>query len=154
MVRISDRRKGERRGSDAEERPPEEERRTQEDRRAVNRRSEERILASLRVDYKSEETFLFAYATNISTLGIFVRTDAPEPPGTVLDLTFPSPTGGGSLFNVKGEVAWINPYREGEENLNPGMGIKFIDVNKQTRERIIQLVRKIAYLGDQQQGSS
>jgi type IV pilus assembly protein PilZ len=44
-----------------------------------DRRSFERFATSFRVDVRSADHFLYAYVTNISEMGIFVRTDAPLP---------------------------------------------------------------------------
>ena len=66
-----------------------------EDRRLVSgrdRRQFERVLVDLEVDYRCEDTFLFAYITDISAMGIFIRTNAPEPPGTRLNLRFTPPS--------------------------------------------------------------
>jgi type IV pilus assembly protein PilZ len=49
-------------------------------------------------------------------------------------------------FEVRGCVTWINPVREHGENLNPGMGIRFEDLTPEARERVVELVRTIAYL--------
>ena len=54
----------------------------------AERRRAPRILTDLKVDYGSEENYLFAYITDISATGIFVRTTTPEPPGTHLNLRF------------------------------------------------------------------
>ena len=43
------------------------------------------------MDCETEETFLFAAITNVSQLGIFVRTDDPLDVGTVVKLTFTPP---------------------------------------------------------------
>jgi hypothetical protein len=60
------------------------------------RRQWERVLVDLEVDYRSDDTFLFAYITDISQMGIFVRTVTPEEPGTRLNLRF-CPPGLGTL---------------------------------------------------------
>ena len=113
----------------------------------VNRRQWERVFVDLEVDYRSEDTFLFAYIKDISAMGIFVRTVAPEPPGTRLNLRF-CPPGSGPI-EVEGEVIWVNPYRPGDrENLHPGMGVKFVDMTGEQRDQIRDLVRTFAYLGD------
>lgn len=99
----------------------------------------------LEVDYRSDDTFLFAYITDISQMGIFVRTVTPEAPGTRLNLRF-CPPGLGTL-ECEGSVIWINPYRPGDkENLNPGMGIQFVDLTREQRDFLRQLVRTFAYL--------
>jgi type IV pilus assembly protein PilZ len=130
------------RRSDAQPVDPEEERRIAE------RRQWERILVDLEVDYRSDDTFLFAYITDISQMGIFVRTITPEPPGTRLNLRFCPP--GLGVLECEGVVIWINPYRPGDrENLNPGMGIRFVDLDREQRDRLRQLVRTFAYLSDE-----
>src|SRR5215212_9291452 len=53
-----------------------------------DRRAAPRVLVDLEVDYASEDNYLFAYITDISETGIFVRTTTPEQPGTHLNLRF------------------------------------------------------------------
>lgn len=121
-----------------------------EDRRLTgrDRRQFERVLVDLEVDYRCEDTFLFAYITDISAMGIFVRTNNPEPPGTRLNLRF-TPLGAAEPFEVEGVVIWINPYRPGDrENLNPGMGVQFVDLAPGQREHLTELVKTFAYLDD------
>jgi type IV pilus assembly protein PilZ len=122
-----------------------------EDRPLPDRRQWERIFVDLEVDYRSDDTFLFAYITDISQMGIFVRTLTPEPPGTRLNLRFCPP--GLGVLECEGVVIWINPYRPGDrENLNPGMGIRFVDLEREQRDRLRQLVRTFAYLSDESDG--
>lgn len=110
-----------------------------------DRRQWERVLVDLEVDYRSDDTFLFAYITDISQMGIFVRTVTPEVPGTRLNLRFCPP--GLGVLECEGVVIWINPYRPGDaENLNPGMGIQFVDLTREQRDYLRQLVRTFAYL--------
>ena len=114
----------------------------------AERRRAPRILVDLEVDYASEENYLFAYITDISATGIFVRTTTPEPPGTHLNLRF-SPEGrrGPSAIEVEGEVIWVNPYRPGApDNLHPGMGIRFVGLDDKVRDRLLALIRRFAYL--------
>ena len=120
-----------------------------EDRRTgVDRRRFERVLVDLEVDYKCEDTFLFAYITDISAMGIFVQTNSPEPAGTRLNLRF-TPPGMGEALELEGEVIWVNPYRPGDrENLNPGMGIKFVDLTPELRQRLTEFVKTFAYLDE------
>jgi uncharacterized protein (TIGR02266 family) len=110
------------------------------------RRRAPRVLVDLEVDYASEENYLFAYITDISTTGIFVRTTTPEDPGTHLNLRF-RPDDQNDPFEVEGEVIWINPYRPGApDNLHPGMGIRFVGLDDELRERLLDLIRRFAYL--------
>jgi type IV pilus assembly protein PilZ len=111
-----------------------------------DRRAAPRVLVDFEVDYASEDNYLFAYITDISETGIFVRTTTPEPPGTNLNLRFrlddKSPQ-----IEVEGKVIWVNPYRPGSaDNLHPGMGIRFIELDDELKDRLLELVRRFAYL--------
>ena len=119
-------------------------------RTGADRRVHTRVTVDLEVDYKSAHNFLFAYITDISAMGIFIRTNAPEPPGTRLNLSFTPP--GSPQLNLEGRVMWVNPYRPGSyDNINPGMGVQFVDLNAQQREQIVNLVRTFAYLSDDEE---
>jgi len=116
----------------------------------ADRRVHTRVMVDIEVDYKSADNFLFAYITDISAMGIFIRTNAPEPPGTVINLRFTPP--GGPQLNLEGRVMWVNPYRPGSyDNINPGMGLQFIDLTAAQREQIVNLVRTFAYLSDDEE---
>jgi type IV pilus assembly protein PilZ len=113
----------------------------------AERRSHERFDTSIQVDYASGDTFLYAYITNISEMGIFIRSESPAARGTALTLRFAAP--GGAALEIPGVVAWVNPVRPGGENPNPGMGIRFLDLALETREHVVALVRTVAYLHDE-----
>jgi type IV pilus assembly protein PilZ len=112
-----------------------------------DRRSSERIEVTWSVDCETEDTFLYANITNISEMGIFVRTHDPLEVGTRLTLRF-APPGQVEPFIVAGQVQWINPIRMLSDNPNPGMGILFIELTDEYRERLIGCVRTIAYVRD------
>jgi type IV pilus assembly protein PilZ len=116
-----------------------------------DRRRHERLRVDLEVDYRAADTFLFAYITDISVMGIFICTAAPEAPGTRLNLRFSHPAG--DAFELEGEVIWINPPPAGEllddgEAHFPGMGVRFVDLDDEQRGRVLDLVRTFAYLAD------
>lgn len=111
----------------------------------AERRRSPRVLVDLEVDYASEDNYLFAYITDISVTGIFVRTTSPESPGTQLNLRFSTDDSG--PIELEGEVIWVNPYRPGiPDNLHPGMGIRFAGLDDELRERLLTLIRRFAYL--------
>ena len=111
----------------------------------AERRRAPRMLVDLEVDYASEENYLFAYITDISATGIFIRTTTPEAPGTQLNLRFSSENSG--AIEVEGEVIWVNPYRPGApDNLHPGMGIRFLSLDNELRDRLLELIGRFAYL--------
>jgi type IV pilus assembly protein PilZ len=121
-----------------------------DDRRASpqDRREHERVLVSFEVDYQCDDTFLFAYITDLSALGVFVQTGSPHAPGTQLNLSFRPP--GGLQIDVEGRVIWVNrPRSGGPGNGNPGMGVQFVDLTPPQREQILGLIRTFAYLPDE-----
>lgn len=119
----------------------------QHGREGAERRSHERFATHLHVDVASGDAFLFAYVTNISEMGIFIRSDDPLPVGTELRLRI-APNDGGPPLELGGMVVWINPLRPTGDNPNPGMGVRFDALSAEQRERLVSLVRAIAYLQD------
>jgi type IV pilus assembly protein PilZ len=112
---------------------------------SLNRRRSNRFEVTWQVDCETEDTFLYAYITNISEMGIFVKTEKPLAVGTELVLRF-APPSNEETFVLRGIVQWINPVRPLGENLNPGMGIRFQSLKPDDRERIVEAVRTIAYV--------
>jgi type IV pilus assembly protein PilZ len=64
-----------------------------------------------------------------------------------LTLRFAMP-GAESPFILSGQVAWVNAIKLLSDNPNPGMGVRFIELSLENRERIINSVRTIAYVRD------
>ena len=112
------------------------------------RREHQRVTVCLEVDYRSDDTFLFAYITDMSAMGIFIQTTTPKPPGTLLNLRFR--TAEGKRLDVDGRVIWIN-QPHGADSINPGMGVQFVDLSAAEREQIMSLVRTFAYLSDDEE---
>jgi type IV pilus assembly protein PilZ len=120
-----------------------------------NRRNETRHPAHLEVDCSSGDTFLYAYITDISSMGIFIRTDTPLPVGAVLELGFTPPASPASpgaakadpppkRLELTGEVMWNTTSQS--DAANPGMGVRFHHTSPKTRARLLEIVRAIAYL--------
>lgn len=112
----------------------------------ADRRSFDRYDVEWAVDCVASDTFLYASITNISEMGIFVRTLEPLKIGTRLRLSFAAP--GAEAFKLEGCVAWINRLRADGDNPNPGMGVRFVDLKLDERERLVEVIRTIAYLRD------
>ncbi len=114
----------------------------------TDRRREPRLPVNFEVDYTSDDTFLYAYITDISSLGIFVKTNDPLPIGSEIRLGFAPDTPGlenQARLELEGEVMWNT---EGDDNDCSGMGVRFTDVGEKTRGRLLAIVRRIAYLAD------
>jgi type IV pilus assembly protein PilZ len=113
------------------------------------RRRAQRISVCWEVDYRSENIYLFASVADISALGIFIQTQDPEPIGARMTLRF-SPPGSRRPFELDGEVIWVNPFRPGDPaNLNPGMGVRFVNLTPRARRRLEDLVHTLALLDDE-----
>lgn len=112
---------------------------------SIERRTSERIAVTWSVDCLTEETFLYASIRNISELGIFVATLDPLPVGTALTLRF-APPGVMEPFLLPGRVQWVNCVKPLADNLNPGMGVCFVDLTIDARERLVEAIHTIAYV--------
>ena len=110
-------------------------------------RRADRFAVQWSVDCETEDTFLYASIRNISELGIFVATREPLSIGTRVTLRF-APLNVKQTFILAGVVQWINPVRLLSENRNPGMGVCFVDLSLEDRERLVDAIRTIAYVRD------
>jgi type IV pilus assembly protein PilZ len=113
-----------------------------------DRRSNDRVEVLWSVDCETEDTFLYAAITNISEMGIFVRTTDPLAVGTAVTLRF-APPHASEAFVLGGTVQWVNQLRPRADNPNPGMGIRFATLTLADRERIVETIRTIAYLREE-----
>ena len=116
-----------------------------------DRRREPRRPTRIQVDCSAASTFLFAYITDISSLGIFISTPDVCDPGTRLTLRFAPPqelrkavSEPDAPFELEGVVRWRSSGAH-----EPGMGIEFVDIREDTRNRLLELVNAIAYLDDE-----
>jgi type IV pilus assembly protein PilZ len=108
------------------------------------RRSFDRFDVEWSVDCVADDTFLYASIANISAMGIFVKTIDPLSVGSRLVLSFSPP--GYESFKLEGQVAWINRVRPDGDNPNPGMGVPFVNLLPDERERLVEVIRTIAYV--------
>ena len=116
---------------------------------SAERRVFDRYEVQWAVDCVATDTFLYASITNISEMGIFVCTREPLKLNTKMRLTFAPPGAHpGEGFALEGCVAWVNCVRENGDNPKPGMGIRFLNLQPDERERLVEMIRTIAYLRD------
>jgi uncharacterized protein (TIGR02266 family) len=110
-------------------------------------REHRRAPIRLQLNYRDATggNFLFEYSRNISKGGIFIETPHPLPSGALLVMRFQVP-GTDQVIEVDGEVVWVNPFRDGDENPNPGMGIQFRNLNEDHHDIIAGIVKAIAIL--------
>jgi len=106
---------------------------------APERRRAERADLVVRVDYQTVDELFSEFARNINEGGVFVESESPHPLGTRVDLQFKLP-GSDEPVQVTGSVVRTSPGSADEPS---GMGIVFDDLDKETRQRINELVRRL-----------
>lgn len=110
--------------------------------RLQDKRLEPRIPIQLKVDIESsDDHYLFEYSSNLSQSGIFIQTEDPLSPGTLVNIQFQLPDQ--TLIRTRGEVIWINDEEEEPES---GMGVKFIGLKEEDRDHILNVLKKLAIL--------
>ncbi len=85
--------------------------------------------------------YLFEYSSNLSDNGIFIQTEDPLNPGTEVTIQFALPDE--HLIRTRGQVVWVTMEEEGHES---GMGIKFLGLKAEDRNRILAAIKKLAIL--------
>jgi len=99
------------------------------------KRREARVEAKLaiRLAYGSLDEFVERYALDVSRGGIFVRTRDVQPVGTLISFDLQLVTGE-KVVKGRGVVAWsAPPSAPGEPHREPGMGIRFTDLDAESR---------------------
>ncbi len=104
------------------------------------RRGQPRVATEIRVEYRTVGSFLTDYASNLSKGGVFIQTDNPLPPDSMVRLVFSLP-GTPFLFDVSGRVKWSRKDFDDAQQM-PGMGVEFIQVDDKVRARIAGYVER------------
>ncbi len=103
-------------------------------------RDSRRVPIAAQVTFKFERFagFISEYSQNISPTGMYISTNQPEPPGSVLDFEFQLGDGF-EIIQGKGEVVWIRAVSEGPTR-PAGMGIRFLELSEGSKELIYRIV--------------
>lgn len=113
--------------------------RTAPDRRPQERRRHTRFRFITEVHFGSPSNFYTGFTRNISEGGIFVATYSPFPVGTVMELEIKMPDNSPPIA-MRGEVRWRAEPSEDSDG-EPGLGVKFIDLDDADRLRIERFTR-------------
>jgi len=105
-------------------------------------RTDMRIQKTLSLTYKDDQAFVSAYASNISTGGLFVKTEKPLRLGDQFMLRLQLPSLHEPL-RVSCEVAWVRGATEATAKQPAGMGLKFIEMSKGDRETLKNYLGKV-----------
>jgi uncharacterized protein (TIGR02266 family) len=82
---------------------------------------------------------LFGYAKNISRGGLFIATVKPREPGEIFLIEMALPTTPRHTFRSRCEVVWKRHFQR-KENIQPGMGLRFIDLSVADGDKIDEWV--------------
>ncbi len=92
-----------------------------------------RILEALSVTYRDKRSFLDAYKGNLSSGGMFIRTENPRKQGEHFLLKLHLPDLPDSV-KIKCEVVWARKKGEKKPDSPPGMEVRFIDMTKKNHQ--------------------
>ena len=101
-------------------------------------RKETRFARVLPVVFKIGDKYIKGYLGNMSTWGLFIRTDSPLNPGHRFSLKLNLP-GIKETLKLKCEVVWNRAKAEGAHR-PAGMGIKFRDIDMQDYRTLKQYI--------------
>ncbi len=89
-----------------------------------------RIKAQMRVYYgPAPQKMLSEFSVDLSTGGLYIKTESPLPVDESLTLRFTLPDQKG-MVTCKARVAWVNPKQNPRKpELPPGMGIQFVELS-------------------------
>ena len=107
----------------------------------ADRRRFPRLPLNLLVQYRfdSYDEFLAEYAINISTGGIFIRTDTPYEEGAMIFMQF-SLKDGRKLIEGMGKVVRVNPIEV--DGRAAGMGVEFVNFDPESIELIDNIMKQ------------
>ena len=96
-------------------------------------REEERV--TINKEFESFDAFIHEYVTNISRSGVFIRSKAPLPVGTPVNLKFTVIMDDLELIEGTGEVVRV-------ETDPPGMGVVFTQLTAYSEQLIRRLLTR------------
>jgi len=106
----------------------------------MGRRELLRIQAEIEVHFKSFDQFYREYTKNISKGGIFIKSDNPLPPQTVLEIKLFLPGVKDPIDSVGEVVHTIDPELAKDRGWECGMGIHFIDFADAVQDKLDKYV--------------
>ncbi|HWE25878.1 MAG TPA: TIGR02266 family protein [Myxococcales bacterium] len=111
--------------------------------RPIDRRATARYSTRFAVRFGTVDEFKREYATNISSGGLFIRTEAPPEMNSVIDVVLELP--GGKPVEAKAMVVHrVTAHEAARLNLEPGAGVQFVEGDDRFRERIDKFVAQLA----------
>ncbi len=106
-----------------------------------NKRKADRLHHELLVAYRTVDGFITDWAVNVSKGGMFINTRNPLPVGTTVRLIISLPDTA-FPFDITGRVTRVSEF-DNPANQVPGMGIEFVDVDDEKKQRIERFVNRL-----------
>jgi uncharacterized protein (TIGR02266 family) len=105
------------------------------------RRKQARFRKKYKITFPTSKAFLGCYLSDISTGGVFIKTDRPLSQGEKVHLRLSLPDGEKEL-ETSGEVAWCRAAEQAtpEEKCPAGMGIKFLNMSTEGKKRVVRML--------------
>jgi uncharacterized protein (TIGR02266 family) len=100
------------------------------------RRVYKRVPLDIWVEQQKDQDLYFQRSANLSVGGIYLEKTVPHPQGTIVTLSFTLP-GDSQPIKTRGQIVNI-PQKRNEL----GMGIKFIELSQEDKERIERFIQK------------
>ena len=100
---------------------------------AFQTKAELRFPKGLTISYKNREAFLKAYTPNAEMGGLFVKAETPLSPGHKFQLKLGIP-GISNPLQITCEVIWARKRERSLPDMQPGMGIKFIEMSERNKD--------------------
>ncbi len=100
-----------------------------------NKRVQIKDCMEIEIDMHSESNFYTGFVTNISSGGLFIATYEPESVGIKIPIRFSLPNYDAKI-NTVGEVRWRREFNPWYPRTQPGMGLKFIDLQHKDKQVI------------------
>ncbi|MDF0652933.1 MAG: hypothetical protein CV081_06755 [Nitrospira sp. LK265] len=114
-----------------------------EDARFAHCRTQPRAPLALKVQYTTPDGKQFDSLTGgIGGGGLFIESGTPLSPGTELTVEFALPDRPWDRLKAKAKVAWVRNKPE-RYLLFPGMGIQFVELDKNVQEELVGLVEAL-----------
>ena len=108
----------------------------------TNRRQQKRHDAVLEVTAEAGHQFFTGFTENISTGGLFIATYRLLPLGSRFRLKFKVP-GLDHVFEATCEVRWVREYNELVPDMQPGMGVRFLDLSPEEERLLDEALKKM-----------
>ncbi len=104
----------------------------------IERRVMPRIATSLAIAFKSSGEFTYSYMMNLSSGGLFIKTDKPLLIDAELEMSIQMPDDP-EILHIRGRVVWTKPQAHA---FPAGMGIQFIGLPPEYLKKIQSFVER------------